>query len=187
VLTAGALALYLAAFAWLGICCSVTARNTRLAIGRAIPLALLIGGGFWIFPGCCGVCLGAGGGRGIGELLLNGYAFLAGFTPPAVLGGVTAVDFEVIHEATRPGPYRDRSPLVSLVCGGIFGTGAWVWAVFALRLKATALFEKEANREPGRRGADPDDRYDDLARFSPPSPEPPPANPPGSWGTGATS
>src|SRR5205814_729424 len=37
-LAAGALAIYLVAFAWLGIACSVTARNTRTAIARAVPL-----------------------------------------------------------------------------------------------------------------------------------------------------
>jgi ABC-type transport system involved in multi-copper enzyme maturation permease subunit len=183
-LSAGTLAVYLAAFSWLGICCSVTARNTRVAIARAIPLALLMGGGFWIVPGCFGSCLAIVGGRGISELLGYGAAFLFGFTPPAMLGGLSALDAELLRDMNRGS--RGTATFTTLVCGAVFGTGTWVWITLALRLKATALFDKEANRNPGRRGFDPDD-WDDGPRLRRPTREPRREDPSGSWGTGGTS
>jgi hypothetical protein len=187
-LAAGALAVYLVAFAWLGICCSVTARNTRVAIARAVPLAILVGGGFWMVLGCFGACLGAGGGSGTGELLGHAGVFLLGFTPPVVLGGLPALDPKTIEDITRSN--RGQSVLGSMACGGVFGIGAWVLLAIRLHEKARELFEREANRGQRERWPDnPDsgDRLGDLPPFRTPSPAPPPADPPGSWGSGGTS
>lgn len=183
-LAAGSLAVYLAAFAWLGISCSVTARNTRLAIARAVPLAVLAGGGFWVVPGCFGACLGIGGGSGMGELLGYGAAFVAGFTPPVMLGGLSALDGEVLKDMTR-GP-RGGSTFGTLVCGALFGTMTWLLIAGGLRDKAAALFDAEANRVT-ERGTDPDDPFGGFPRLTRPNLGRPPGGPLGSSGSGAPS
>jgi ABC-type transport system involved in multi-copper enzyme maturation permease subunit len=185
-LTAASLAVYLAAFAWLGIACSVNARNTRTAIARAVPLAILMGGGFWIVPVCFGVCLGIGGGSGTGELLAYGAAFLVGFTPPAVLGGLSALEFSYLGDWARADG-RAATGFSCLACGGILGTATWLLIANGLREKAMALFETEANRDLGRRDIDPDDPSDGHPWLRTSTPEPPPASPRGSEGSAGTS
>lgn len=184
-LAAAELVVYLAAFSWLGIVCSVTARNTRVAIARAVPLALLVGGGFWVVFGCFGACLGIGGGSEVGRLLGYSAAFLAGFTPPFMLGGLSALEFSYLKDVSDATD-RQATTLGSLVCGTFVGTGVWLFAAGALREKAIALFDAEANRTPIGRGTDPEQPVE-LPWFRVPIPGPPPADPPGNSGNADTS
>ena len=143
VLTAIAFAVYLTAFAWLGIACSANPRTARAAITRAVPQAILYGGGFWLFLGCC--CLGGalGGPAGaLGEAIGHLAAFIAGFTPAAVLGGLPAVDDEVLN---RRGSGPD-SYMFATAVGVIFGTMTWCFAALSLRDKAHERMATDANR-----------------------------------------
>lgn len=179
-MSAGALALYLGAFSWLGIACSVTARNTRIAIARAVPLAVLGGGGFWVVFGCLGGCCMMGGDSGGGRLMGYIAAFLAGFTPPVMLGGLSALEFSYMEDVAKASA-RDGTAITSLVCGAFFGTGVWYFILASLRERATALFNAEANRNTGYHHTDPDEPRE-PPWFRQSSPGRPPAGPPGSSG-----
>jgi hypothetical protein len=166
-LAAAALGVYLRAFAWLGIACSVTARSARVAIARALPAALFAGGGFWLVPGCCGMMcvVGASGSGGLGELLAHGAAFLLGFTPAVVLAGLPAIEFSYLQDVRG----RDLSYLGSLACGGVVGTGTWILIGTELRDHALKLFAQTTGRPAGVR-----------LPFSWPTRPPPPEGPTGS-------
>jgi len=140
-LTAVALAAYLAAFAWLGIRSSVTARNTRLAVARALPTAIFLGGGYWFFLGCC--CMGVGA-RGAGEGLAYLSAAVAGITPPAVLGGLPALDSEVFRNASS----RSMGFLVTALLSAAAGVAGWLALANAWAESARHSFNVEANRNP---------------------------------------
>jgi hypothetical protein len=138
-LTAAALAVYLHAFAWLGIRISVTAPNSRTAITRAVPAAVFLGGGFWFFLSGCGFVLLPGGNREGIDLI---RAFFAGTTPPAVLAGFPALDRESL------GIYGPDVPLVAAVsCGVVVGLAGWYLLGNLWRMHALAL----ARAEPIRR------------------------------------
>ena len=139
VFAAGALWVYLTTCAWLGIRCSVTARNTRAAISRAVPIAIFVGGGYWFFLGCC--CMGIGF-RGGGEAIANLGGFVLGATPPFVLGGLPAVDAELFEHLGR----RDASMFLAMLVGGVVGIGGWFGAGRALQAQSQEMFDVEANR-----------------------------------------
>ncbi len=165
------LAAYLYGFAWLGILCSVRARNSRVAIARAVPLAIFLGGGYWIVMWCCSVGIGIAGRRpGNGDGLVYITAFIAGITPPVVLAGLPAVDFRFLKELNG----RGATAFGSLVFGG--AVGALVWALLAglWREQALVLLSEEANRHP-----------DEQPLFTKPTSAPPRAGPPGNSGTSA--
>ena len=93
--TAVALGVYTAAFAWLGILCSVTARTTLIATVRAILAALFIGGGFWMVLVCCCVMPieYSGAGRGMRGGIETVAQLLAGCTPSFVVGWLPMNEF----------------------------------------------------------------------------------------------
>ena len=148
-LDAVVLAVYLAAFAGIGLRCSARARSGRVAIARAMPLAILALGGFWLPLFCCGAFLSLGGGGSSGDAIGYVAAFLAGCTPPFLFTGLAAVDFKVLHDMTR----SDGSgafAFASMTCGSILGTVGWGFAAAGLFQAALAAFVKEANRETAR-------------------------------------
>jgi hypothetical protein len=155
---AGALAVYLYAFAWLGVRISVRARNARVAISRAVPMAIFLGGGFWfVLGGCClGIGLRGGGGDGLAHV----FAMIAGATPPFVLAGLPAVDAEFLHNVTRYGGGEFVSMMIGAVGGlGLWRAGGWAWSGSAHAAAAT-----DTNRD----GELP-------PSFNPPPPTTPPA------------
>jgi ABC-type transport system involved in multi-copper enzyme maturation permease subunit len=170
--TVVALAAYLNGFAWLGLRYSVKARNSRVAIARAVPLAIFLGGGFWVILGCCAFGIGNAGGGRQGFLYIG--AFAAGITPPFVLAGAPAVDFEVLRDIGRHG--EAMAAFSSLVCGGVLGALGWTLLAGFWSQEALSIFAKETNR-----------RADELPQATPPIPGPPRAGPPGSSGTAAAS
>jgi hypothetical protein len=162
-----AFAAYFNAFAWLGIWFSVRARNSRLAIARAVPLAIFLGGGYWIVLGCCCAGIGLSGGRGgDGEVLSTVAAFVAGATPPVVLAGGPAVDSELLRDINRTS--RGQGVFGALVLGT--ATSAVLWSLFARFWfnESLAAFVKETNRS-----------RDELPATTRPTPVPPWIDPPG--------
>ncbi|MBA4188006.1 MAG: hypothetical protein C0467_08300 [Planctomycetaceae bacterium] len=147
-LTGIALGAYLSAFAALGISCSADARSSRVAIGRAVPTALLLLGGYWFVLGCC--CAGAGW-SGAGELVGYASLFIAACTPVVVLAALPAMDSEILLSS------RDGILTVWFltgVAGVVVGTVGWGWLAMIWSEKAHAAFAKEANRDheiPGAR------------------------------------
>jgi ABC-type transport system involved in multi-copper enzyme maturation permease subunit len=136
-----ALASYLTAFAWLGLRCSVTARNARVAIARAVPAAIFLGGGYWFFLGFC--CFGIGA-RGAGEAVAYATAGVVGVTPPFVLGGLPALDSEVLHDMNRS--RQAISILATMMCSGVVGVAGWFFLGRMWAETTQTLFDAEANR-----------------------------------------
>jgi hypothetical protein len=135
-----------------------------VAIARAVPLAIFLGGGFWFVLGCC--CVGLASGPGRSEATAHFTIFVLGFTPPAVLGGLPIFDFDVLRDM---GHIRSEF-VASGVCGGVIGWG--VWYAVAMNYKRAALAELEANRHASK--VPPDTPF-----------TPPPPAPPGGSGTAA--
>ena len=146
VLVAVALGVYLTAFAWLGLRCSVTARNARVAIARAIPAAVFLGGGFWFFLGCC--CVGMRG-AGDGEALAYVAAGISGVTPAFVLAGLPALDAEVLRTAHA----RGIATIATALCSCVVGLAGWFALAGGWRQQTLDLFDAEANRTGSDRGA----------------------------------
>jgi ABC-type transport system involved in multi-copper enzyme maturation permease subunit len=145
-----ALAIYVSAFAWMGILCSISARNTLIASIRAIMLAFIAGGGYWIILGLCCCFPLATVSRGNGgmfntEPFNSVVSVLVGMMPPFVMGWAQLHDFT----GQEYGPFQSRessigalAPLVGLL---IWFIGQWV-----LMLMATAAFRKITNRDEDR-------------------------------------
>jgi ABC-type transport system involved in multi-copper enzyme maturation permease subunit len=176
--TAVALAAYLNAFAWLGIRCSVIARTSRVALTRAVPLALFLAGGFWIvLGGCCaGIGIAGGGTRYLGAVdgLVYITSFITGTTPAFVLAGLPALDAELLKDMTDNS--RGAGIFASLVLGGVVGAVGWTLLAALWSNWARAQLEDKTNRHAEER-----------ASVTTPTPTPPRAGPPGSSGTSAAS
>ena len=146
---AGFLAVYVAAFAWLGILCSVTSRNTLVATVRAILAAAFFAGGDLIVGQLCcclPLALAVDGRDIIGEPFNSVGIMILGATPPLVLGWLPMQDFENRNqlmmfefESSTIGPL---APFV-----GLAG-----WAAFAVVLAAMSAtrFAAISNRGPDR-------------------------------------
>jgi hypothetical protein len=148
-LDAVALVVYLAAFAAIGLRCSVSARSARIAIARAVPLAILAGGGFWLPLFCCGMIMSLSA-RGSGEPLGHIAAFIAGGTPPFLLTALAAVDFKAINAMMNP-RNGDNVAFFSVSCGAVIGTAGWALAAAGLLGATHAALKKEANRQAAER------------------------------------
>jgi ABC-type transport system involved in multi-copper enzyme maturation permease subunit len=147
---AGVLWVYLGAFAWLGMRCSATARNTRIAIARAVPTAIFLGGGFWFFVVCCCIAAPMRGASDGPEYIL---AAIAGITPPVVLAGLPALDSEVFDL-----PRRGLGPIYTALLSAVAGGVGWFFLGNLWSESARDAFNVEANRtepkppEPRRPG-----------------------------------
>lgn len=96
VVTAIYFTIYISAFAWLGILCSISARTTMIATIRAMMIALFIGGGHWLFIMLCCMMPISLIARGSGLEVIESFLFLLlGCTPPFMLGWLP------IHEYSR--------------------------------------------------------------------------------------
>jgi hypothetical protein len=147
-LDAVVLVVYLAVFAAIGVRCSIDARNTRIAIARAVPLAILAGGGFWLPLFCCGAIVSFGGNarEPVGYLA----AFIAGGTPPFLLTGLAALDFKMLDRMAGP-HNNDTTTFLCMSCGAIIGTIGWGFLAATLLKGAHIALTKEANRETQER------------------------------------
>jgi hypothetical protein len=144
-LDAVAFAVYLAVFAAIGLRCSVAARSARIAIARAVPLAILAGGGFWLPLFCCGALLSFGS-RGPNEPLGYLAAFIAGGTPPFLLTALAAVDFKSLSLMVNS-PYGNNTTFWCISCGAVFGTVGWTVAAGGLLGASLNALTKEMNRQ----------------------------------------
>jgi ABC-type transport system involved in multi-copper enzyme maturation permease subunit len=141
-LTAVSLAVYMNLFAALGLSASATAKNSRIAIGRSVPMTLLLVGGYWFFLSCCCAGVGLSGGSGVGEAVGYVAAFVAAATPAVVLGGLPALDFEWFREMRG----RDYSVFGAMALGWVVGLGGWTALALYWREQARDGFAQEANR-----------------------------------------
>ena len=89
-------AVYVSAFAWIGMWYSITSRTTLIATVWAIMTALFLAGGFWAFVGlCCAMPLSIVDRRlETWTFLEYGASLLAGCTPPFVMGWMPLMEYE---------------------------------------------------------------------------------------------
>ncbi len=137
-------AVYMAAFAWIGVYCSVTARTTLIATVRAFLAAAFLAGGFWPCLGlCCGVPM---------ELMLrssfhrevteNLATLLLGCTPPFVMGWMPMNELE----RSDLGPFSRRESTWFGPLAPVVGLLAWAFFAFVLGMRTWVRFEAAANR-----------------------------------------
>jgi ABC-type transport system involved in multi-copper enzyme maturation permease subunit len=131
-------AVYVSAFSWLGILCSITARTTLIATVRALMATLFLAGGFWLVIGlCCAMPLSIVFRGPSGRWMDDVAQVLLGGTPPFVLGWMPLMDYErndmgpfavSQYDGTMDGlgPF---SPVLGLFfwigMNALFGTLAW--------------------------------------------------------------
>lgn len=147
VLTAGAVALYTAAFAWVGLYFSMTARNTMVATVRGFFAALFLAGGFWaVVLFCCVLPMSfSQGGREFEPI----GQFFAALTPPFLAGWLPMNEFR----RQEYGPFEPDSYGIGLAAPVL---GLMVWAGFTLflwvgcRTKFRAVTNREAQRDESR-------------------------------------
>jgi ABC-type transport system involved in multi-copper enzyme maturation permease subunit len=138
-----ATAIYLPAFAWVGLYCSMTARNTLVASVRAFAAALFMAGGFWVLVGLfCALPLTL--------FDLNDrdaeplYQLIGGATPAFVYGWLplrhfTGRELEPFDSSTGP-DLGLTAPVIGLIA----------WAVFDVlaAMICLAKFRRVTNRVP---------------------------------------
>ena len=125
VVTAIYFAIYISAFAWLGILCSISARTTMIATIRAMMIAMFIGGGHWLFILLCCVMPISLIARGSGLEVIDSFLFLLlGCTPPFMLGWLPIYDYSRWElEAFRWHESRNLFGIVSPIFGGFVWLG----------------------------------------------------------------
>ncbi len=144
------LAVYISAFAWLGLFCSVTSRNSMVATVRAVLAAAFFVGGYLIVGQIC-CCLpfvlvagptNLGGSGGIDGLASAGLVVL-GMVPPLVMGWLPMHNLDGDRDSLgifngRTASIGEFAPVVGLV----------LWAGFGLLLAAlsSARFAALSNR-----------------------------------------
>ncbi|MCE9564445.1 MAG: ABC transporter permease [Planctomycetes bacterium] len=138
VLVALALAVYLNAFTWLGICCSVTALNSRVAIANAVMAALLRGGVYWIMVACCFVLIGF---VRTDSVFGDVATFIAGLTPPLVIAVFPIVENRLVSNLLE----LSENTAPPRVLGMVVGLGLWSWIAKYWKRKALSLCEKDTN------------------------------------------
>ncbi len=142
--TVGLVALYAAAFSWVGILCSLTAKTTLGASLRAFAATAFLGGGFWLlFLLCCVLPMGISGG-GSRQTLDIPTVLLLGGTPPFVAGWAPMMKLD----RDEMGPFHPNEISGVGPVGPVVGTAVWVgltvlFAAFALRLMAKAMNRQE--------------------------------------------
>ena len=143
------LAVYVSAFAWLGIFCSVTARNTMVATVRAVLAAAFFVGGYLIvgnFCCCLPFVLVASPGDLRGNGLESAGLVILGMVPPLVMGWLPMNHLD--HD--RHGLQLFVSDTASV---GEFApvVGLALWAGFGLFLAtlSSARFAALSNRTAG--------------------------------------
>lgn len=139
------IAVYVSAFSWVGIVCSLWAKTTLGASVRAFGMSLFLAGGFWLlFLVCCALPLSISGGGG-GRTLEIPATLLLGGTPPFVAGWAPFMKFD--HDGL--GPFdSDRFDNGVATVAPVIGTVVWVSLSLLLAPLALRMLTKEMNRDP---------------------------------------
>jgi ABC-type transport system involved in multi-copper enzyme maturation permease subunit len=137
------LAVYVSAFAWIGILFSIRATTTLRATIRSLLVALFVVGGFWVvFMLCCIAPL---------ELMLSSrstpdmkavFQLLAGLTPPLVMGWLPLDPTDDRGDLGLFDPDDDGIGLLAPV----FGFGLWCLANLGLGYACWHSFRQVTNR-----------------------------------------
>jgi ABC-type transport system involved in multi-copper enzyme maturation permease subunit len=159
-LDAALLALYVAAFTWIGLYCSMTARTTLIATVRAFFAAIFCAGGFWlVILLCCCLPLDFMGSRSFRDYELP-RSILLGMTPPFVAGWLPMYEFD----RNDLGAFSMSASEGLGIAAPIIGTMVWVAFAFALMVACQLKFRQVTNRvndgmgERPRRRRPPSDR-----------------------------
>jgi hypothetical protein len=136
----------ISAFSWIGIFCSVTARNTLVATIRSLMLSLFFGGGFWLVVSLCcvlplSILVGGRVGREWNIISQLGFLLLAG-TPPYMAGWMPMYRFDSDEVGPFESGYDWSFGPASFVVTFLF------WSFMSLFLGAITalLFAKQSNR-----------------------------------------
>jgi ABC-type transport system involved in multi-copper enzyme maturation permease subunit len=136
----------ISAFSWIGIFCSVTARNTLVATIRSLMLSLFFGGGFWlVIMFCCAMPLGIIlGGRAGGDwniISQLGFVLMAG-TPPYMAGWMPIYRFNSEEMGPFEGGFDWSFGPFSFVIALLF----WGFFNILVGIITAILFAKQSNR-----------------------------------------
>lgn len=150
-LDAALIALYVVAFAWLGLYCSMTARTTLIATVRAFFAAIFCAGGFWlVIVLCCCLPLDFMGSRGMRDYEIP-RSVLLGMTPPFVAGWLPMHDFE----DRDLGAFSHSATDGMGVGAPILGTMLWGAFAFAMMVACRTKFREVTNRTNDAKGERP--------------------------------
>lgn len=136
-------AVYVSAFAWVGVYCSITARTTLIASIRALMASIFLAGGFWVVVLlCCVLPLGIVA-RGPElrpfEYLAN---LLLGLTPPFTLGWLQLMTYE----GRDLWPFSWDNDYSFGPLAPVIGFFVWFGFNWLLGLMSWQAFSKLANR-----------------------------------------
>ncbi len=145
---------YISAFAWIGIYCSITARTTLIATVRALMISMFMAGGFWIFLGlCCAMPLSMMYRGQDSYWLQDVEQVILGWTPPFVMGWMPLMNYE----RQDMGPFGEDSYRGSIVGIGPFspvlGVLGWIGIGAFFAMLSWNAFQKLSNRAPDKLGA----------------------------------
>jgi ABC-type transport system involved in multi-copper enzyme maturation permease subunit len=136
-------AVFVSAFAWIGVFNSITSRTSLIATIRTIMIALFLAGGFWVFLAlCCGLPLGLILDRPDLDLLEYVTHILGGCTPPFVLGWLPLVEYD--RRAMEPFSWEERYSLGPL--NPVVGFFVWFGLNWVFGLLSWQAFRKATNR-----------------------------------------
>lgn len=144
-------AVYVSAFAWIGIYCSLTAKRTIAASVAAMSASVFLLGGFWIAVFMCCVLplelmFRGSSARDVEHILNNLAQLLLGGTPPFVLGWLPLWDFRdrdlLPFDWSASITYPVFGPLAP-----IFGVTVWGLIAIALAVRCHQKFRRLANRD----------------------------------------
>lgn len=138
------------AFTWMGIFCSLTARNNLIATVRALLAALFFGGGFWLLlTFCCVIPFGLLLDRSIVRELdivgKIGFVLLSG-TPPYMAGFMPIFRFD----GDELGPFDPGSDASFGPISFFLAACFWVSVSLMLCFLCWSLFAKQSNRLQNR-------------------------------------
>jgi hypothetical protein len=138
------LAVYISAFAWIGILCSITARTTLIATLRALMIGIFLAGGFWLMIAlCCVMPLSiVTSGPGDGDLIEGAANFLLGLTPTFVSGWMPLNGYE----RRDLGPFSWEEDGLGPI-NPVLGFFVWFGLNWALGVLSWQAFRRASNRQ----------------------------------------
>jgi ABC-type transport system involved in multi-copper enzyme maturation permease subunit len=139
--------IFVSAFAWIGLFCSMTARNTLIASIRAFFTAVFFSGGYWLgFLLCCVIPFA------ILDVQINGRDFvwipqlLLAMTPP-ILAGWMPLSTHELAQSRRHEPFDSTSGDGIGLLAPVLAMVIWLGFTIALRFLCHGKFREVANRE----------------------------------------
>ncbi len=117
------LALYVSAFSWIGLFCSMTARTTMIASVRAFFATIFFAGGFWAIIGACSsIPISLFRVKGDPNSMEAAVDFFYSVTPSFMVGWLPLLNFE--HRELLPFDRKENSYWL------LPGLGLTIWLVF---------------------------------------------------------